>query len=961
MFFFGLWRDDQHGASRLPKRKQFRLARCHGLIAPMDPSRTQKSHLETMDEALREDIRLLGRILGDTIRMLDGTETYDLIESIRQLAVRFHRDQDQSAEAELETILRGLSEGQINNITRAFGYFSILANISEDYHHTRRWRAHLVAGSPPREGSLAAGIARARADGFDTAALRNFFLNAYIAPVLTAHPTEVQRRSILDSLDAIAALLNRRDRLSETKEERDDIDLSLRSLVLTLWQTRMLRMTKLSVLDEVENALSFFDATFFAEVPKLYAAVEQELGEVAGGLPAFLEIGSWIGGDRDGNPFVDAAVLTKALSRQGERAFGFYFDEVRKLRRELTLASLHVTTTPELQALAEQSSRHTEHQADEPYRRALMTIEERLVVTHEALFGTGLMPAGDNGARPPYATPEAFAADLAIIAESLHANGSALLTQGRLGALMRAARAFGWTLAPIDLRQNSDVHERTVGELLEVAGEGSTYLQLGEEARIALLLAELETCRPLVSRHVNYSAETMKELAIFDAARTAHLRYGNRAVRTTIISKTDSVSDMLELAVLLKEAGLLYPGTKQLAVNIVPLFETIDDLRASASIMDRLLSLPFYRRLLASRGEIQEVMLGYSDSNKDGGFLTSGWELYRAEVGLVEVFARHGVRLRLFHGRGGSIGRGGGPSFQAILAQPKGAVEGQIRLTEQGEVISAKYGNSEVGRRNLEVLISATLVATAEPLTSEALAPGFAEMLGELSDAAYAAYRSLVYETPGFEDYFWQSTVITEIASLNLGSRPASRAKGRSIEDLRAIPWVFSWAQCRVMLAGWYGFGSAVEAVIAKHGEGGLQLLQSMFLEWPVFSTLLLNMDMVLSKVDMRIAERYAGLVEDEALRERIFPRIKAEYARTCAHLLAITGQQALLERNPVMRRSVTNRFPYLDPLNHVQVEMLRRYREQVAQGGEAEASERLRRGVHISINGIASALRNSG
>jgi phosphoenolpyruvate carboxylase len=923
----------------------------------MDPPRAQKPHLETMDEALREDIRLLGRILGDTIRMLDGTETYDLIESIRQLAVRFHRDQDQSAETELETILRGLSEGQINNITRAFGYFSILANISEDYHHTRRWRAHLVAGSPPREGSLAAGIARARADGFDTAALRDFFRNAYIAPVLTAHPTEVQRRSILDSLDAIAALLNRRDRLSETKEERDDIDLSLRSLVLTLWQTRMLRMTKLSVLDEVENVLSFFDATFFAEVPKLYAAVEQELGEVAGCLPAFLEIGNWIGGDRDGNPFVDATVLTEALSRQGERAFGFYLDEVRKLRRELTLASLHVTTTPELQSLAEQSSKHTEHQADEPYRRALTTIQERLVATQAAL----LLPAGDSGARPPYATPEAFAADLAIIAESLRSNGSALLTHGRLGALVRAARAFGWTLAPIDLRQNSAVHERTVGELLEVASLGTDYLQLGEEARIALLLAELETCRPLVSRHVDYSAETVKELEIFDAARAAHLRYGNRAVRTAIISKTDSVSDMLELAVLLKEAGLLHPGTKQLAVNIVPLFETIEDLRASAGIMDRLFSLPFYRLLLASRGEIQEVMLGYSDSNKDGGFLTSGWELYCAEVGLVEVFARHGVRLRLFHGRGGSIGRGGGPSFQAILAQPKGAVEGQIRLTEQGEVISAKYGNSEVGRRNLEVLVSATLVATAEPATSEALAPGFAEMLGELSDAAYVAYRNLVYETPGFEDYFWQSTVITEIASLNLGSRPASRAKGRSIEDLRAIPWVFSWAQCRVMLAGWYGFGSAVDAVIAKHGGGGLELLQTMFQEWPVFSTLLLNMDMVLSKVDMRIAERYAGLVEDEALRERIFPRIKAEYARTCAHLLSITGQQALLERNPVMRRSVTNRFPYLDPLNHVQVEMLRRYRTQLAQGGEEEVSDRLRRGVHISINGIASALRNSG
>ncbi len=930
----------------------------------MDIPQTQKRNFETMDEALREDIRLLGRILGDTIRMLDGDETYNLIESIRQLAVRFHRDQDQSAQAELETILKGLSEGQINNITRAFGYFSILANISEDHHHTRRWRAHLVAGSPPREGSLAAGIARARAAGFDTAALRNFFFNAYIAPVLTAHPTEVQRRSILDSLDAIAALLNRRDRLAETKEEREEIDVELRSLVLTLWQTRMLRPTKLSVLDEVENALAFFDATFFAEVPKLYAAVEQELGETPGGLPTFLEIGSWIGGDRDGNPFVDATVLTEALARQAQRAFGFYLGEVRKLRRELTLASLHADTTPELQSLAEQSSGHPEHQADEPYRRALATVQARLIGTHVALFGrppAGPVPASYDAATPPYATPEAFANDLEIIAHSLRVNGSALLTRGRLGALVRAARVFGWTLAPIDLRQNSAVHERTVAELLEVASPGTNYLQLDEQARIALLLAELATSRPLVSRHVDYSAETMKELAIFDAARTAHVRYDSRAIRTAIISKTDGVSDMLELAVLLKEAGLLHPGTQQLAVNIVPLFETIEDLRAAASVMDRLFSLPFYRNLLASRGETQEVMLGYSDSNKDGGFLTSGWELYGAEVGLVDVFARHGVRLRLFHGRGGSVGRGGGPSFQAILAQPKGAVQGQIRLTEQGEVIAAKYGNPEVGKRNLEVLVSATLVATAEPAVAEPLAPSFPEILGELSDAAYAAYRNLVYETPGFEDYFWQSTVITEIASLNLGSRPASRAKGRSIEDLRAIPWVFSWAQCRVMLPGWYGFGSAVDSVIAKRGDSGLRLLQSMFQEWPVFSTLLLNMDMVLAKADMGIAERYAGLVENDALRERIFPRIKAEYDRTRAHLLSITGQRTLLERNPVMRRSVTNRFPYLDPLNHVQVEMLRRYRDQVARGGKEEVSDRVRRGVHISINGIASALRNSG
>jgi phosphoenolpyruvate carboxylase len=916
----------------------------------MDIVHTPKHRAELMDEALRDDIRLLGRILGETIRGIEGEAVYRQIETIRQLAVRFHRDQDQAAQVELEAILAGLSDGEINKVTRAFGYFSILANIAEDHHHTRRWRAHQVAGSPPREGSLAAGLALARAVGFDNAALQAFFRNAYIAPVLTAHPTEVQRRSILNSLDEITRLLNRRDRGEETAEERAEMDQGLRRLVLTLWQTRTLRTSKLSVLDEVENALSYFSATFFAEVPKLYAAVERAIGVTDEKLPAFLEIGTWIGGDRDGNPFVDAIVLSETLARQSQRAIGFYIGQVAKLRGELSIAALLADVTPDLKALAQASPDKSDHRADEPYRLALATIEARLVATQNPV----------KAAAVPYAAPEAFMDDLAVIEHSLLNHGAGLLAQGRLGNLQRAVRVFGWTLAPLDLRQNSAVHEQSVAELLERAHPGTRYLEKDEAGRCEILLGELATSRPLVSRHITYSAETAKELAIFDAARTAHRRYGLRAIRTMIISKTDDVSDMLELAILLKEAGILRPDEQALDVNIVPLFETIDDLRAAARIMEALFSEPLYRALLARRGDTQEVMLGYSDSNKDGGFLTSGWELYRAEVGLVEVFARHGVRLRLFHGRGGSVGRGGGPSYQAILAQPKGAVQGQIRLTEQGEVIAAKYGNAEVGKRNLEVMVSASLVVTAEPGLAEPLSPSFVNAITELSDAAYAAYRNLVYETPGFEDYFWQSTVIAEIASLNLGSRPASRTKGHSIEDLRAIPWVFSWAQCRVMLPGWYGFGSAVDAMIAKYGERGMWLLQSMFQDWPVFSTLLLNMDMVLAKADMGIAVRYAALVEDDELRERIFPRIKAEYERTCTHLLAITGQRALLDRNPLLRRSIMNRFPYLDPLNHVQVAMLRRCRDQAADG-PGEVSERLRRGVHISINSIAAALRNSG
>ncbi|MCL2792294.1 MAG: phosphoenolpyruvate carboxylase [Spirochaetaceae bacterium] len=921
---------------------------------------------DTADEALHEDIRLLKQMLWDTIRDMEGQQIFDLIEKVGQLSVRSYREKDHAAQVEMETLLHNLSDEEMNKVTSAVGYYSTLANIVEDHHHIRRWRAHQLAGSSAREGSMEAGIAHARAHGFNDAQLKDFFNTAYIAPVLTAHPTEVQRRSIHDILNAIAALLNKRDRLAETNEEYEEVETGLRTQILTLWQTRVLRRSKLSVLDEVENLLSFFESTFFTAVPKLYTAVERALGNGMDDLPPFLQVGSWIGGDRDGNPFVDAAVLTEALSRHAGRAFTFYISEVLQLCSELSITELSVKVTPELQKLTENSPDRSAHRADEPYRLALANVLARLVVTHEALLGHGPSVATPSYIREtaaqPYASPEDFIADLYVVEQSLLHHGSKLLAQARLGNLMRAVRVFGWTLAPLDLRQNSVVHERVVAELLEFVNPGTNYLELDEAGRVKILLEELGTSRPLVSRHVKYSDETVKELKIFDAARAAHLRYGTGCIRTSIISKTDGLSDILELAVLLKEAGILRLTESVLDVNIVPLFEMINDLRAASRIMDSLLSLPFYRALLASRGDVQEVMVGYSDSNKDGGYLTSRWELYRAGVDLVEIFAKHGVKLRLFHGRGGSVGRGGGPSYQAILAQPKGAVNGQLRLTEQGEVIAAKYGNPEVGRRNLEVIVAATLAATAAPSQAEPPDARFLEAFAELSEAAFTAYRSLVYETKGFEEYFWQSTVISEIASLNIGSRPASRTKGRDIENLRAIPWVFSWSQCRVMLPGWYGFGSAVEAFLAKHGkEQGMALLQSMFQNWSVFTTLLSNMDMVLAKADMSIAARYAALVEDEALRDSIFPRIVAEYERSKAYLLTITGQRALLDRNAVLRRVIVNRLPYLDPLNHVQVEMLRRYREQTRGGSPEEACELIRRGVHISINGIAAILRNSG
>jgi phosphoenolpyruvate carboxylase len=467
------------------------------------------------------------------------------------------------------------------------------------------------------------------------------------------------------------------------------------------------------------------------------------------------------------------------------------------------------------------------------------------------------------------------------------------------------------------------------------------------------LTAELGNMRPLSSAHLSYGEETANELAMLNVAADAHRRYGAAAIPNYVISKADSVSDILEVAVLLKEVGLLRPREGRLDVDIVPLFETIGDLQRCGRIVDELFALPAYRRLLASRGNVQEVMLGYSDSNKDGGYLTSTWELYKAELTLVELFQRHKVGLRLFHGRGGSVGRGGGPSYAAILAQPAGAVRGQIRVTEQGEVIAGKYSNAEVGRRNLETLAAATFEATLLDAERPAPPDSYRAVMEDLSARAFRAYRALVYETEGFDRYFRESTVLEEIASLNIGSRPASRSKKQGIEDLRAIPWVFSWAQCRLMLPGWYGFGSAVKAWLAAHPDG-LATLHAMHADWPFFRTTLSNMDMVLSKSDMAIASRYAELVTDAELGKRIFDRVRQEWQASVDAVLAIMRQQTLLETNPLLARSIRNRFPYIDPLNHVQIELLRRHRA-------GDTAPEVVQGIHLSINGIAAGLRNSG
>jgi phosphoenolpyruvate carboxylase len=909
------------------------------------------------DEPLRGDIRLLGRLLGDTIRDQEGEAIFDLAERMRIMSVRFHRDDDQIAREELEAILEELSPEQVPRLVRAATYFSHLANIAEDQHHIRRTRAHTLAGSAPRTGTVTHALARAAKAGVRAVDLHRLFDTALVSPVLTAHPTEVRRKSIMTLEMQIAELLDRRDRMRLTHEEEAEVEEELRRAVVTLWQTNLLRGSKLAVLDEVANGLSYYDDTFLREVPRLYRALEDQLQHMDPDAPAhevasFLRLGSWIGGDRDGNPFVTAEVLRQTARLHSCCALRFYLDELHTLGGELSLSERIVDVTPELKALAERSPDPSPHFAEEPYRRAISGIYARVAATLRQLDDVAA-PRTPVGDAPAYLGAGELKEDLDIIDRSLGANRSRILARGRLRLLRRGVECFGFHLAGIDLRQNSAVHGRTIAELFESVSPGTGYLQLTEGERVAVLVRELETSRPLVSPFLFYSEETRSELAIFRTAAELRSAFGPQIIHTSIISMAQSVSDLLELAVLLKEAGLV-GADGRCGIDIVPLFETIEDLRRCAGVMDQAFALPAYRRLVASRADTQEIMLGYSDSNKDGGLVTSGWELYKAEIELIEAFRRHGIRLRLFHGRGGSVGRGGGPSYDAILAQPGGAVCGQIRITEQGETISSKYSNPEVGRRNLEILVAATLEASL--LEPELSAPRdeYLAAMESLSDAAFAAYRNLVYETPGFEDYFWSSTVITEIATLNIGSRPASRSKTRRIQDLRAIPWVFSWAQCRLMLPGWYGFGSAVKSFLAPRPDGGLELLRSMYREWPFFRTMLSNMDMVLAKSSIAIASRYAELLPDVALRESVFQRIRVERNDSIEALLAIMEQARLLQGNPLLERSIRNRFPYLDPLNHVQVELMKKNRA-------ANPSEQVLRAIQLTINGISAGLRNSG
>ena len=930
------------------------------------------SELKNTEVPLTDDIRLLGKILGDIVREHEGDAVYNLVEQVRKLSVAFHRDANQKANQELTKLLKGLSSEAAMKVLRAFTYFSHLANLAEDRHYIRRRVAYERMGSH-QDGSIPVAMKKLHAAGITSKAISQMLEGSLISPVLTAHPTEVQRTSILESERDIAQLLVARDQIKESSKasapnkdallnkELKQNEEQIKARVLQLWHTRLLRFTKLTVADEIENALTYYEMTFLSEIPKIYAQLEDSLGAEA--VASFLKMGQWIGGDRDGNPNVSADTLQYAITRQAELALRHYLTEVHYLGKELSVSALLLKFAKKMQDLANASPDTNEHRQDEPYRRALTGMYARLAAALKSLTG---QDAARHAIAPqnPYKSSQEFLTDLQTIEASLVSQGAKALVDRRLRGLIRAVEVFGFHLATVDLRQSSDKHEEVLSELLNFAAIECNYSALSEGEKRKLLLSLLKDPRPLRVVGHQYSEFFISEIAIFEMAKRMRELFGAEAIRHYIISHTETVSDLLEVLLLQKEVGLIHEtlGKKATAdLIVVPLFETIDDLRNAAQIMQEFYDLPGILDLVKRSGGEQDIMLGYSDSNKDGGIVTSNWELYCAELALVKVFesleGKHGVKLRLFHGRGGTVGRGGGPSYEAILAQPPGTVRGQIRLTEQGEVIGSKYANPEIGRRNLETLVAATLEATLLKPTKQA-SKAFLDAAAQISQSSMDAYRGLVYETPGFAEYFFDATPIREIAKLNIGSRPASRKASQKIEDLRAIPWGFSWGQCRLTLPGWYGFGSAVQAFLnqpkAADKKAALSLLQKMYKEWPFFRTLLSNMDMALAKSDLALASRYSELVPNVKLRKKIFGAIETEWNKTVDALNLVTGEKVRLAKNPALARSIRNRFPYIDPLHHLQVELVRRYRA-------GKHDERVQRGIHIAINGIAAGLRNTG
>ncbi len=923
-------------------------------------SQSTTSPPEPVDARLRQSVRTLGNLLGETIIEQEGQIVFDLEEEMRALT-RAQRGGDSSAGARLLELTRSLTQDadRTEAVLKAFTTYFQLINLAEEQQRVRVLRERMERAQSekrPMRETIAAAVQTLKADGMQAYEMRQMLNDLLIMPVFTAHPTEAKRRTILLKLEALARHLHDLDFHVLLPSEEQAIYDAIREILVALWQSDENRERRPTVLDEVRQGLYFFETTLFELVPQIYFELSRALEEAWPGesfaIPAFLRYGSWMGGDRDGNPFVTLAVTEAALREQKGQALKLYAQAVEDLYGHLSVAKTRMGfSQPFLDSLAADLKLVPADEMDvlerfalEPYRQKSILIYRRLMAT----IRQNEQP-WDQQKPEPRAYPDAagFVADLELIQESLRQNNGWRLADGRFATLVQQARIFGFHLATLDVRQHSDRHREAMAEIYARYHPGTDYRGLSEDEKVAWLVDEIRGQRPLTAQ-LNFSEATNETIALFRLIQTAQERVGPQAIQTYIISMTTSVSHMLEVLLLAKDAGLFGK------IGVVPLFETIEDLQNASAVMAQMFETPIYQEHLAQRGNSQQIMIGYSDSNKDGGYLRANWMLYEAQQHLAQVCDAHKMRLTLFHGRGGSIGRGGGPANRAILAQPPGSIKARIKITEQGEVISNRYSNEVIAHRHLEQLVNAVLLTSGKrpdfPKEAE-----WAAVMEETSHRAEMHYRALI-QNPAFLRYFNETTPLDQINQLNIGSRPAKRKATSGVSDLRAIPWVFAWSQSRVNLPGWYGLGAGIDGWM---GEGGgaaarLKLLQEMYAEWPFFRTVIDRAQVSMRRADMPIAELYASLT-DESVRAAVFAGVQAEYARTERVILAITGQAALLDNEGWLQRSINLRNPYIDPLNYIQAALLQRIRS------EPETSEELLPVLLLSVNGVAAGLQGTG
>jgi phosphoenolpyruvate carboxylase len=975
-------------------------------------TKTKPTPALAKDLPLSEDIHRLGDLLGETLKRLGGERLFAVEEEVRALCKQLRTEHSHATEKKLKKLLRSLSLDEAIGVIRAFSVYFQLANIAEQYHRIRRKRWYeLHTPDSPQRGSLAHTFQLLSETNIAAEDLQTVLDKLEIRPVITAHPTEAARRTMLEKHRRISNLLGEFDNQEISAKRLNALQTQLAAEIESIWQSDEVRHVKPTVLDEVGNCLYYFDATLFEELPTMLDELERVLAQhfpdvqLPDGI-APLRFGSWIGGDRDGNPYVTPEVTWEALRLMQRQVLRKYEAAVNELGHRISESSRYAPATKELLASIARdktmfpitASLIAERNAEEPYRQKLSFIYARLENTlrrnqdlasvlqieqHHPLISTRpglpmLAAVRKADAPPVYQNAQQLWDDLKLVRDSLRANQARLAAES-VDKLMRQVAAFGLHLAQLDLRQHSERHTAALTEITRALGFAKDYAQMCEDERAEWLTKELSTPRPLVAFDADYSAETIETLNVFRVARRALDEISQRGIRTYIVSMTREVSDLLAVLLLAKEAGLLriadcglriaesekdssfivQPSSFRLA--IAPLFETIDDLQRAPDVMRRLFENPIYSRVLASQDNLQEVMIGYSDSSKDGGILTSSWELFKAQESLWDVARAHNIELRLFHGRGGTIGRGGGPTHEAILAQPPGTVAARIKTTEQGEVISGKYSLPDIALRSLELTTGAVIAASVQnhgQVEADKLAQWKA-IMEEVSADAFAAYRRFVRETPGFYDYFVSATPVEELQHMRIGSRPTKRKQGsQSLDDLRAIPWVFGWMQSRHILPGWLAVGTALEDFMRKKPRAHLQVLREMYEGWPFFRTTISNIEMALAKTDFQIARQYAETLVAPELRQRIYTLLEDEYERSCRAVIQVTGETRLLEKQPVLQRSIAVRNPYVDPMSYLQVELLARLR---AHKGKADEREQLLYAILLTINGIAAGMRNTG